>query len=105
MDYCILVAEPTPFGFNDMMIGVEVLQTMDIPFGVIINRFDMGDGRVEDYCEEHGFPVLMKIPHDKRIAQLYSQGVPFVTIMPEWKQRFAGMLESICSQNNPGGVI
>ena len=102
VDYCILVVEPTPFGFNDMMIAVEVLQTMDLPFGVIINRFDMGDGRVEEYCEEHEFPVLMKIPHDKRIAQLYSQGVPFVTRMPEWKQRFAGMLDSICSENGVG---
>jgi MinD superfamily P-loop ATPase len=104
MDYCILVAEPTTFGFHDMMIAVEVLQTMDIPFGVIINRFDMGDNRVEEYCREHGVPVLMKIPNDKKIAQLYSRGVPFVTSMPEWRQKFAGMLDSICSQNS-GGVM
>ncbi|MEJ2049363.1 MAG: ATP-binding protein [Calditrichota bacterium] len=37
-DYCILVTEPTPFGLHDLKLSVEVLQFLEIPFGVVINK-------------------------------------------------------------------
>jgi hypothetical protein len=38
---------------------------------------------------------MMEIPFDRRIAELYSRGVPFVEEMPEWKQRFRDLVERI----------
>ncbi|ADI74924.1 Cobyrinic acid ac-diamide synthase [Methanohalobium evestigatum Z-7303] len=96
-DYCILVTEPTPFGYHDLLLTLDVVRELGIPFGIIINRCDVGDSKVEEFCYSENIPVLMKIPYDKNIAQLYSNGIPFVQKMPEWKKQFAQMFESIQS--------
>lgn len=87
-DYCILVTEATPFGLHDLKLAVDVIETMGIPFGVIINREGMGDEKVERYCRENGIDVVMKIPHSREIAYLYSKGIPFTDEMPEWREKF-----------------
>ena len=94
-DYCILVTEPTPFGLHDLKITVQVLKNLDIPMGVIINRAGVGDRKVYDYCKKEDTPLLMEIPFDKRIAELYSRGVPFVAEMPEWKEKFQEIVDTI----------
>ncbi len=87
-DFCILVTEPTPFGLHDLKIMVQVLEPMGIPFGVVVNRSSLGDRKVYQYCDENGIPILLEIPHQRRIAELYSRGIPFSTEMPEWRERF-----------------
>ena len=94
-DYGILVTEPTPFGLHDLRLAVNVVRAMDIPFGVVINRQGAGDDRVERYCEEEGIPVIMSIPEDRRIAELYSRGVPFVEELPEYREKFLSMYHRI----------
>ena len=94
-DYCILVTEPTPFGLHDLELSVEMLRKMDVPFGVVVNRADLGDNRVEEFCDEEGIPILMTIPDDRRIAELYSDGTPFVTEMPEWEREFSDLYGTI----------
>jgi len=95
MSYCVLVTESTPFGFHDLRLAVDVVRAMKIPFGVVINRYGLGDSRVEEYCKAEGIPVLLKIPNDRKIAELYSRGIPFVREMPEWNEKFLGMFEAI----------
>lgn len=95
VDYCVLVTESTPFGFHDLLLAIDVVQALDLPFGVIINRYDVGDDRVEEYCTSQAIPVLMKIPHDMKIARLYSEGIPFVIRMPEWKDKFVRLFDTI----------
>lgn len=51
-DYCLLVAEPTPFGLYDLKLTVEVLRKIGVPFGVIVNRAGIGDRKVYEYCEK-----------------------------------------------------
>ncbi|MDG6222253.1 MAG: ATP-binding protein [Candidatus Bathyarchaeota archaeon] len=94
-DYCILVTEPTPFGLHDLKITVQVLKNLGVPMGVIINRAEVGDKKVYDYCKQENIPILMEIPFSKKIAELYSRGVPFVTDMPEWKNKFQEMQKTI----------
>lgn len=94
-DHCVLVTEPTPFGLNDLELAVEVLKKMSIPFGVVINRSDIGDGKVESFCRASNIPVLMQIPFDKEIALLYSRGIPLVQEKPEYKERFRAMFDVI----------
>jgi MinD superfamily P-loop ATPase len=94
-DYCLLVTEPTPFGLHDLKIMVEVLDKIKIPFSVVINRAGIGDRKVYTYCEDKGIPILLEIPFQRRIAELYSQGIPFTLEMPEWKERFQLLLKEI----------
>jgi MinD superfamily P-loop ATPase len=94
-NYCILVTEPTPFGLHDLKLMIEVLKRIEIPFGVVVNRAGIGDRKVYEYCEEEGIPILLEIPYSRRIAELYSCGIPFTREMPEWKSRFLGLFENI----------
>jgi MinD superfamily P-loop ATPase len=94
-DYCILVTEPTPFGLHDLKLAVEMIRHLKIPFGVIINRDGIGYRKVEDYCQKEKISIVMKIPHSEKIANLYSKGIPFVTELPEWRQRFCTLFSDI----------
>jgi MinD superfamily P-loop ATPase len=87
-DFCLLVTEPTPFGLYDLKIAVDVLRKIGIPFGVAVNRAGIGDKKVYEYCNKEGIRILFEIPYERRIAELYSKGVPFSLEMPEWADKF-----------------
>jgi MinD superfamily P-loop ATPase len=95
-DFCVLVTEPTPFGLNDLILAVEVLRKLQIPFGVVINRSDIGDGKVEDYCGNESIPILMKIPFSREIAVSYSEGVPIIERDVSYKNKFINLYLDIC---------
>lgn len=87
-DLVILVTEPTPFGLNDLQIAVETIGKLFIPIGIIINRSDSGDDRVEKYCQEKKLKLLMKIPFSTDIARDCSNGIPLITAVPQLADRF-----------------
>ena len=95
-DFALLVTESTPFGLNDLQMSVEVMREVNIPFGVIINRSEEGeDSLIEDYCKKENIDILMKIPFDRKIAELYSEGIAFVKEMEEWKEKFKELFSVI----------
>ncbi|MFH1845976.1 MAG: ATP-binding protein [Candidatus Omnitrophota bacterium] len=94
-DFCILVTEPTPFGLNDLILAVEVLRKLNTPFGVVINRSDLGDDKTDKYCKKENIPILMKIPFSREIAGAYSKGVSIVEVFPEYRKKFLGLFAEI----------
>ena len=95
-DFALLVTESTPFGLNDLQMSVEVMREVNIPFGVIINRSEKGeDSLIEDFCKKENIDILMKIPFDRKIAELYSEGIAFVKEMEEWKEKFKELFSVI----------
>jgi len=74
-DYVLLATEPTPFGLNDLKLAVEMVRALRKPFGVIINRSDIGDGQVRHYCTSNRIAILAEIPHDRQLAEAYAQGI------------------------------
>ncbi len=94
-DFVLLVTEPTPFGIHDLSLMLDVVEELGIPHGVVVNRAGLGDRSVYDLCSSRDVPVLLEIPFDRKIAEFYSRGVPFVTIMSEWAPRFQRMLTDI----------
>ena len=94
-DYCILVTEPTPFGLYDLRIAVEVLGKLEVPFGVVINRAGIGDEKVHTFCRQESIPILLEIPYERKIAELYSVGKPFVLEIPKWRKKFRETLSGI----------
>ena len=94
-DYTILVTEPTPFGLHDLILAVEVLKKLNIPHGVVLNKCDIGDHKVEEYCKKNDIPLLLSIPLDREIAVAYSQGIPIVKINPSYEQKFIQLFQKI----------
>jgi len=94
-DFCLLVTEPTPFGLNDLILAVETAKTLEVPYGVVINRAGIGDTKVEEYCLKENIPVLLTIPLDTEIARLYSRGITLVEGMPQWQGSFSDLFDHI----------
>lgn len=94
-DFVLLVTEPTPFGLHDLTLAVEAMKVLSLPCGLVVNRSDIGDGKVKAYAEKEGVPILMEIPFDRRIAEAYSRGEALVEVMPEWKEKFLGLFRRI----------
>ncbi|MBL7083327.1 MAG: ATP-binding protein [Candidatus Aminicenantes bacterium] len=94
-DISLLVTEPTPFGLNDLRLAVETLKILKIPFGVVVNRADIGDRQVQNYCLKENIPVLMTIPMDKNIAVAYSEGKTIIEIQPSYKQKFLELFKKL----------
>lgn len=101
-DFVLLVTEPTPFGLHDLELAVETVRTLGIPHGVVINRAGLGNDSVKQYCREQGIQVLMEIPFDKRIAQIYSRGDMVVEALPDYREKFRALYDHIALQVEKG---
>jgi len=94
-DFVVMVTEPTPFGLHDLTLGVEAVKLLNIPCGLVINRSDIGNNDVWDYAKKENLPILLEIPFDRRIAEAYSRGKMIVDELPEWRDKFIGLYETI----------
>jgi len=54
----------------------------------VINRFDEGDDGVEEYCRELDIHVIARIPHRRRMAEVYSRGGTLLEAIPELTDLF-----------------
>ena len=95
-DYVVLVTEPTPFGLNDLRLAVGMVRRLGLPSGVVVNRSDLGDDQLLEYCREQGIKVLLEIPNDRRLAAAYARGRPAFQALPEeYGERFRSLLQAV----------
>jgi MinD superfamily P-loop ATPase len=102
-DFVLLATEPTPFGLNDLELAVGMVRALQIPFAVAINRCDIGNDDVKNYCEREGIEVVLEIPDDRKIAEAYSRGEMIVHALPEYGALFKSCWERILDryENEP----
>ncbi|MFA8344312.1 MAG: P-loop NTPase [Rhodothermaceae bacterium] len=73
-DFVILVSEPTAFGLYDLKLAVETVRDLQKPFAVVINKYGIGDEKIEKYCRNESIDIISRIPHSINIAKKYSRG-------------------------------
>lgn len=95
VDFVILVTEPTPFGLNDLKLAVDTVSVIGIPFGIIINRSDIGNHKVVDYCQEENLNLLLEIPSSRKIAEAYSRGESIYSAEPKLEGKLKKVLQQI----------
>ncbi|MCD4697553.1 MAG: ATP-binding protein [Bacteroidales bacterium] len=101
-DFVILVTEPTPFGLHDLKLAVDTMIALKKNFGVVVNRYGIGNDDVINYCEEENIPLLAKIPNDRRIAELYSNGKLIYREVSEVLQELDKIIAYIGNLRNGG---
>jgi MinD superfamily P-loop ATPase len=94
-DYALLVAEPTPFGLNDLALTVEALKKLKVPTGIVINRADDEPGIVESYAAKQGIEILQRFPFSREAASICSRGGLLVDEMSEMKILFDELFEKL----------
>ena len=85
-DYVILVTEPTPFGLNDLILAVSMIRQLNLPFGVIINRCDIGNSETDNYCLQENIDVLARLPYNRKIAETYSGGNIYIGMDDDYEK-------------------
>jgi MinD superfamily P-loop ATPase len=105
-DYVALVTEPTPFGLYDLRLAVTLMRSLQRRFGVILNRADLGDDKVQAYCAAEHIPLLTAIPDLRDLAEAGSRGAMAGDI-PAFKAALAelvAVLEREMKESSPACV-
>jgi MinD superfamily P-loop ATPase len=92
-DYCLLVTEATPFGLEDLRVGVEAVRIADVKFGVVVNRLRNGYAGIDKFCKEDGIPIMLEIPFSRDIAEASSRGKALPDIESQWAEKLSRLWE------------
>ncbi|MCD6153483.1 MAG: ATP-binding protein [Syntrophobacterales bacterium] len=101
-EFVLLVTEPTPFGLNDLELAVGMVRVLGIPFAVAINRSDIGNEDVKEYCYREKIEIVLEIPDDRRIAEAYSRGEMIIHALPDYKKSFEACWKKIAEKKGAG---
>lgn len=96
-DYVVLVTEPTPFGLNDLKLAVGMVESLGLPMGIVLNRYQGEEKGREllEYVEGKGIELLARIPLERSIAETISKGGLLVEEEGEMKVIFRDLLDKI----------
>lgn len=94
-DYIVLLTDPTPLGFYDLTLMINVVEEFGIPAGIVINKEDGCSTNIERYAEEKSLPILMRLPFSREIASLSSRGIALTEADSSWDGRFWGLYEEV----------
>lgn len=91
-DYCILVAEPTLFGVHNLNMVHELVTLFDKPHGVVLNKCLAGENPAEKFCYDQNIKILGRIPFDKELGALNSEGHILVRENEKYRELFLSLL-------------
>jgi MinD superfamily P-loop ATPase len=120
-DLVLLVTEPTPFGLHDLKLAVEMVRALystrsgvvqivatsqismpflaadskKLPLAVVVNRCDIGDDQVRQYCVSQQIAILVEIPDDRAVAEAYSRGQLACVAVPSFADHIRALLKRL----------
>jgi MinD superfamily P-loop ATPase len=92
-DVVVLVTEPTPFGYADLDLALQVIHDLDKPAMTVINRCDLGRADIEGLTRKYGVPVVARLPFSRAVAESYAVGNPPAATDPGWKDAMLSLWE------------
>ncbi len=94
-DYCVLVAEPTAFGFHNFKMVHTLAVLLEKPCGVVVNKMEASYGPLEQFCQENRVPILARIPYTEAAAKAISGGQIVSRTDEKMAETFRLILEKI----------
>jgi len=101
MDHAIVVTEDSAFGLHDMETVIRILEEMGITYSIIINKYredSKQDKHTQVFNEKYADFIVLKIPLDKDIAALHSNGKLFVKDYPVLADQMMNIVSTIIVQ-------
>jgi len=96
-DYAIIVTEPTPSGFSDMKKAIDIVNHFRIPYGIIINKFDINTeytSNIEMFVNEQDVKILAKLAYDKKFVESLVHLTPIVS----YDKKFESIFDDIVNK-------
>ncbi len=100
-DYAVLVTEPTPSGFSDLLRALEVVEHFKVKKGIIINKYTINKGfsdRIESFAKENLISIIAKIPFDKAFVAAMTAMVPIIGYNKLYEGVFEDMRKRIAEE-------
>jgi|AntAceMinimDraft_16_1070373.scaffolds.fasta_scaffold06762_4 MinD superfamily P-loop ATPase len=97
-NYIIAVTEPTPSGLNDLKRALKTVEQFKIPYGIIINKYDINlkfNKKIEEFATKYNIPILGKLPFNKEFVEAQVNLKPIIEYKPKYKKNFKEILEKI----------
>ncbi len=94
-NFAVLVAEPTPSGFVDLKRVLRVVNHFDIPWGVVINKWDINKTLSQKIEKWAGAKFLGKISYDKKIFEAVSNLIPVLETNLKVKRQIKGIFKNL----------
>ena len=98
VDHAIVVTEDSAFGLHDMETVIKILEEMDIHYSIVINKYrndSKKDKHTRVFQEKYADSIVLKIPLDKKIATLHSNGHLFVEEYPNLSKQIRKLFTDI----------
>jgi MinD superfamily P-loop ATPase len=94
-DICVIVTEPTVLGLHDFKMILELVNKLDKPYGIVLNKCTDGYNPSKQFCLDENLSILAEIQYDNDIAKLNSDGEILVRRDTRFRELFAGLLADI----------
>ena len=93
-NFVILITEPTPSGFSDLKRVLEVVNHFNVPWGLVINKWDINP-QLSDKIEKWAGKFLGKISYDKEIFKAISHLTPILETNLKAKKEIRKIFEKL----------
>jgi len=94
-DYAVLVTEPTPSGFSDLMRVLKVVNHFSVPYGVILNKWDINPEASQRIEKWSGERFLGKISYDREVVNSIVNLRPVILSKSKVKKEIRGIFGKI----------
>ena len=94
-NFVILITEPTPSGFSDLKRVLEVVNHFKVPWGLVINKWDINpqlSNKIEKWV---GKKFLGKISYDKKIFKAIANLTPVLETNLKAKNEIKKIFEKL----------
>lgn len=99
-DYCLLVAEPTVFGTQNLEMVYDLIKLFDKPVGVILNKCGDSENPSEAFCLKNEIPIIGRIPFDEKMGLLNSEAKIAAYEDEAYRALFSNLLDRLKGVQN-----
>ncbi|MEA2020632.1 MAG: ATP-binding protein [Patescibacteria group bacterium] len=94
-NFAVLVTEPTPSGLSDLKRVLEVINHFGVPFGVVVNKWDINSDLSSRIESDFEGKILGKISYDKGVFKAISNITPVLETGLDTVGELRGIFEKL----------
>ncbi|SMP43350.1 4Fe-4S dicluster domain-containing protein [Anoxynatronum buryatiense] len=91
-DFCLLVAEPTRFGRDNLEMVHQLVKLFHKPHGLVLNKTTSGANPSEDYANTNALPILGRLSHDRHLGEMHANGKVVAQVDSHYRKWFETLL-------------
>lgn len=100
IDFALLITEPTPSGLSDLKRVLTVVNHFKIPFGVVVNKWDINKSLSQKIQKEFKDNFFGKISYDKKVFKAIASLTPILKtdllVKKEIKEIYSKLKKAMC---------